>query len=120
VLEAAFPTLPEFWRRYPVAYATLRISQFLWPSLERNLRPEREAARVVDRPSVLLIYGDDDEYTPPYYGERLMRAFGEAAKTELLVIKGVGHTFAYRDAADAYTKRVIPFLTKTLRSERVA
>jgi pimeloyl-ACP methyl ester carboxylesterase len=120
VLEAAFPTLPEFWRRYPVAHATLRISQFLWPSLERNLRPEREAARVVDHPSVLLVYGDDDEYTPPYYGERLMRAFGEAAKTELLVIKGVGHTFAYRDAADAYTERVIPFLTKTLRSERVA
>jgi fermentation-respiration switch protein FrsA (DUF1100 family) len=69
---------------------------------------------------VLLVYGDDDEYTPPHYGERLMRAFGEAAKTELRVIKGVGHTFAYCDAADAYTKRAIHFLAKTLRSEMVA
>lgn len=26
VLEAAIPTLPDFWRHYPAAYATLRLS----------------------------------------------------------------------------------------------
>jgi len=116
VLEAAFPTLPEFWRHYPFAYAALRLSQLVWPPMERRLRPERDAAQVLGRPSVLLIYGDRDKYTPPEHGERLMRAFGEAASTELCVIPDVGHTFAYRDAGETYAARVIPFLTKTLPS----
>jgi alpha-beta hydrolase superfamily lysophospholipase len=112
VLEAAFPTLPDFWRHYPMAYATLRVSQVVWPSIERNLRPEREAARVLGTPSVLLVYGDADKYTPPEHGERLMRAFGEAAKTEMCVFPGVGHTYAYRDAAETYAARVVPFLIR--------
>ena len=44
VLEGAFPNLPEFWRHYPVAHAVLKLSQAVWPSIERELRPEREAA----------------------------------------------------------------------------
>jgi pimeloyl-ACP methyl ester carboxylesterase len=115
VLEAAFPTLPDFWKHYPVAHAALRTSQVLWPSLERNLRPERQAALVKNNPAVLLIYGDADNYTPPSHGERLQRAFGTAAKTELLVLAGVDHTFAYRDADEAYRSRVIPFLQNALR-----
>ena len=61
VLEAAFPTLPEFWRHYPVPYAALRMTQILWPSLEDGYRPESEAPRVVGRPAVLLINGDQDK-----------------------------------------------------------
>ena len=116
VLEAAFPTLPEFWRHYPAAYATLRASQVVWPRLERGLRPEREAARVVGRPSVLLVYGADDRYTPPEHGERLARALDAGgAHTDLLVLPKVGHTFAYRDAPEEYEGRVIPFLQSVLR-----
>ncbi len=114
VLEAAFPTLPEFWRHYPVAHATLRFSQFVWPSIERGLRPEREAARVVGRPSVLLVYGDADRYTPPEHGQRLLDAFAASARAELLVIGGIDHTFAWRDAPETYESRVIPFLSAAL------
>ncbi len=116
VLEAAFPTLPDFWRHYPVAYATLRVSQVVWPSLERRLRPEREAARVLGNPSVLLLYGDQDKFTPPEHGKRLLRALDGAASAQLCVIPGVGHTFAYRDAAETYVERVVPFLSKALRN----
>ena len=63
---------------------------------------------------MLLIHGDADIYTPPHFGDRLQRAFGAAAKTELMVLPGVDHTFAYRDAADAYGARVIPFLNEAL------
>ena len=119
VLEGVFPTLPDFWRHYPVAYATLRISQLVWPSLERNLRPEREAAKVIGRPSVLLVYGDRDKVTPPAHGQRLMKPLGEAANAELRVIPGVEHTFAYRDARDEYVSRVIPFLTHALQSAAI-
>lgn len=115
VLEAAFPTLPDFWKHYPVANAAIRMSQLIWPSLERNLRPERQAALVKGNPSVLLIHGDADIYTPPQYGERLRRAFGDAAKTELIILPGVDHTYAYRDAKEAYSAHVISFLHDELR-----
>ena len=116
VLEAAFPTLPEFWRHYPVAHAVLRASQVVWPRIERGLRPERDAARVVGHPDVLLVYGNADEYTPPAYGERLAAAFAPSADAELVVLPGVGHTHAYRDAPEAYARTVVPFLQRALVS----
>lgn len=110
VLEAAFTTLPEFWKHYPVAHAALRLSQMLWPSLERGLRPEAEASKVVGHPAVLLLYGDADRYTPPDYGHRLVKALGSVADVQLSVLKGVEHTFALRDAPDSYVSQVLAFL----------
>lgn len=115
VLEAAFPTLIDFWRHYPAAYAVLRTSQFVWPSIERSLRPEEDAARVLGNPRVLLIYGDRDKYTPPAHGERLLKAFGTTASAEMMLVPGVDHTYAYRDAAGTYEARVLPFLSNALR-----
>lgn len=115
VLEGAFPNLPEFWRHYPVAHAVLKFSQAVWPSIERGLRPEREAARVLGRPGVLLVYGDQDRFTPPAHGERLAKAFAaSASQVELCVLPGVDHTYAYRDAAGAYGARVLAFLQRAL------
>lgn len=120
VLEAAFPTLPDFWRHYPVAYATLRASQVVWPAMERRLRPELEATKVRGRPAVLLVYGDQDIYTPPEHGRRLLRALESATDAQMCVIPGIGHTYAYRDASEAYVGRVIPFLAGALKDRRVA
>ena len=116
ILEAAFPTLPEFWKHYPLAYAAIKASQIVWPALERRLRPEGEAPKVLGRPSVLLIHGESDKYTPPEHGQRLLRAFGSAADARLSVLPDVDHTFAYRDAADAYKAQVIPFLQQLRQS----
>ncbi len=115
VLEAAFTTLPEFWRHYPVAHAALRASQVVWPALERRLRPESEAAKVHGKPPVLLIYSEGDKFTPPTQGERLQRAFQQVTTAELMVVPGEEHTFAYRDATDAYVSRVLPFLEAAMR-----
>lgn len=114
VLEAAFPTLPEFWRHYPVAQAALRASQVLWPSLEREMRPEQAAREVVGRPEVLLLYGDADEFTPPAHGERLRSALAIRASAQLHVIEGIGHTFLLRDAAERYRSLVLPFLASAV------
>jgi uncharacterized protein len=117
LLEAAFPTLPEFWKHYPAAQAVLKASQIVWPAMERRLRPEGEAPKVLRNPSVLLIYGDEDKYTPPEHGQRLLRAFGNAANVQVAVLPGVDHTFAYRDAAQDYENLSIPFLHQLRRSE---
>ena len=110
ILEAAFPTLPEFWRHYPIAYAALRCSQIFWPPLEANLRPEREARKIAGRPPMLLLYGDRDKYTPPAHGERLLAALQTSTDAELHVLEGVDHATALRDARERYIERVMPFL----------
>lgn len=118
LLEGTFPTLPEFWKHYPAAHAVLKASQILWPSMERRLRPEGEANKVLGHPSVLLLYGGKDEYTPPEHGHRLLRAFGTAANVRVAVLPDADHTFAYRDAAEAYKEQVIPFLGQLPRIVR--
>lgn len=67
---------------------------------------------------MLLLYGDRGIYTPPAHGERLARAFGNAAGVEMHVFPGIEHTFAYRDAGEDYTSRVMPFLGAKLRAGR--
>ena len=115
VLEGVFPTLPDFWRHYPVAHAFLRVSQVVWPRMERQMRPEQHAARIVGDPDVLIIQGESDPFTPPAHGERVLRAMGGRARAELWVLPDVEHTFAYRDQKDAYAARVVPFLRDSLR-----
>jgi alpha-beta hydrolase superfamily lysophospholipase len=114
VLEAAFVTLPEFWQRIPVAHAALSVGRFLRPALERRFRPELEATRLRHRPPVLLVYGDADHWTPVDHGERLARAMRDSADARLLVIPGIDHTYAFRDARDAYVGAVLPFLADAL------
>lgn len=80
VLEAAFPSLSYFCKHYPITNLAIRMSQVVWPSLERNLRPERQAALVKGNPYVLLIHGDANFYAPPHFGKPLQRAFGTTVK----------------------------------------
>jgi pimeloyl-ACP methyl ester carboxylesterase len=112
VLEAAFPTLPDSWKHYAFAHAVLRVSQAVMPWFERSIRPEAAAARIVGNPDVLLIHGTKDRFTPVDHGERLLRAMQASARAELVILPGVDHTNAYRDAAGEYEARVIPFLQR--------
>ena len=120
VLEAAFPTLPEFWRHYPVPYAVLRAMQLVYPPLERRLRPIRGAAQLEGNPSVLLIHSDSDKYTPPSFGKRLRRAMQGRADVQMWTISEAGHTFAYRDEPEAYAERVVAFLQSSLAADKKA
>jgi uncharacterized protein len=112
VLEGVFPTLPEFWHHYPAAQLALRISQVIWPPFEPRLRPEREATRVVGRPRILLVHSSGDRFTPPVFGERMLRAFDGVAHASLYVPPGDEHTFAFRDCGKDYRERVMGFLTE--------
>ena len=115
LIEAAFPTLPEFWRHYPVAHAALRASQIVNPKMERGMRPELAASKLVGKPKVLLVYGSGDPYTPIAFGQRLQAAMSGCADCELLSLPGVTHTFALKEAPETYRNAVLPFLAKSLQ-----
>ena len=113
ILEAVFPTLPDFWKHYPIAHTAIQASKIIWPSIERDLRPIEEASRLLGQPNIMLIYGDSDIYTPPSHGEKLSHAMRNAANVEMHVISGGKHTYIYRDQPDEYIKYVLPFLKKS-------
>lgn len=114
VLEATFPTLPDFWKHYPIANAAIQASKVIWPSIEKNLRPVEDAERLIGQPDVMLIYGSEDIYTPPQHGERLMNALKRCSNAEMHVIEGGTHTYLYRDHPNEYLNYVLHFLKNSL------
>jgi pimeloyl-ACP methyl ester carboxylesterase len=63
-----------------------------------------DAARL-DLPT-LLIYGDQDEQAPPWYGEEYHRLM---PKSKLTILPGAGH-FVHRDRSEEVTKAIKEFL----------
>lgn len=114
VLEGVFPTLPEYWYRYPLAQAMLRISQVVYPPWERALRPIHAAARIKGAPAIFLLYGEADTVTPPSFGQRLFDVMKVRTNAHLLQLPSVAHTFAFRDARQAYSESVEQFLAQAL------
>ena len=116
VLESAFPTLLHFWRRYPIPSLGIRLSMLLYPAGERRLRPLHAAACLVGKPPLLMIYGEDDDYTPVEHGLQLHLALSGTTHTEFWRVPGAAHTLAYTAQPQAYAQRVTAFLDTHLAS----
>ena len=114
VLEGVFPTLPDYWHRYPVAQAMLRVSQVVYPAWERTLRPIRAAAAIKGQPSILLVYGEADTVTPPAFGQRLLQPLQTSTDAAFVLLPNVAHTFAFRDAQAAYCEHVQQLFAQAL------
>ena len=114
IIESAFPTLLDFWSRYPLPSLALKFSKIIYPPGERKLRPLLAAKSLKGEPPMLLIYGNGDVYTPPRDGEKLLKALNEKTQAEFWVAQGAEHTHAYRQQPQEYAKRVLTFLNKEL------
>jgi pimeloyl-ACP methyl ester carboxylesterase len=114
VLEAAFPSLPFYWRGYPVPHMLLRISQVVYPRFERDLRPMLAATQLKRNPHILLIHGDADTVAPVHVGEELRAALSGRAEVGLWIAGGADHVLALRAQPEAYAQRVTSFLTGAL------
>lgn len=110
VLESAFPTLLHFWRPYPLPRLGIQLSRLLYPAGERRLRPLHAAQRLVGRPPLLLIYGEEDRHTPLADGQQLHAALTAATQCEFWQVPGADHTLAYVAQPEAYARRVLEFL----------
>jgi pimeloyl-ACP methyl ester carboxylesterase len=114
VLEAAFPSLPFYWRSYPIPRLFLRASQVVYPRFERELRPIGAAPNLKGNPHVLLIHGDIDSVSPASVGAQLQEAMSGRAAVELWTVPGADHTAAFRVQRDEYGRRVTAFLRRAL------
>ncbi|AQZ95322.1 dipeptidyl aminopeptidase [Halopseudomonas phragmitis] len=121
VLESAFPTLLHFWSRYPIPRLGIQLSRLVYPAGERSLRPLDAAQRLVGRPSMLMIYGDADEFTPVADGQLLWRVLNSHTQAEFWQVPGAQHTHAYAAQPRDYAQKVVAFLdTQLLHSEQAA
>lgn len=114
ILEAVFPTLPEFWKHYPVAHALLKLSNIIAPRLNRELNPLAKSSQLKNKPPILLLYGEKDIYTPPEYGHRIKSVLNEITEVALEIFEGAEHTYIYRDYPEKYKEKVISFLEEHL------
>jgi len=114
VLEGAFPSLPYFWRSYPIPHFLLRLSQIVHPAFERRLRPILAAAELKSQPRVLLIHGEADSISPVSDGTELQQAMAGRADVDLWIVPSAQHTLAYTAQRDDYARRVVEFLDQSL------
>lgn len=114
VLEAVFPSLPSYWRRYPVPFAVLRATQILYPKIEEALRPVRAASALKSNPRVLLIYGEADSMTPVHIGIDLWAKMSDCATVELWTVPGAEHVLALQAQPQVYSERVVGFLRRSI------
>ena len=117
VIEAAFPTLLHFWSRYPIPKLGIQFSKILYPKGERSLRPSLAAQNLVGEPNMLLIYGDDDIYTPIKDGKLLFNELQKKTATQFWQVKNAKHTLAYPAQPEQYSAKVIGFLDENLTSK---
>ena len=121
VLESAFPTLLHFWSRYPIPKLGILLSKLVYPAGERSLRPLYAAQRLVGRPSMLMIYGDADLFTPVKDGHLLWDALSRNTQVEFWQVPGAEHTHAYAAQPQDYAQKVVDFLdSQLLHSEQDA
>lgn len=117
VAEAAAPTLPDFWKHYPLPYAVLQASRWIVPAWEKRLRPELLLSRAKALPPTLLIHSRADRWTPPGFGDRIERAAAGRGRVDRLIVDHAEHTHAFRDSRDAYVARVFGFLDSVNESK---
>jgi pimeloyl-ACP methyl ester carboxylesterase len=111
VAEGCAPSLPLFWKSYPVAHAVLQAGRLVAPAVERRLRPEAALAHLPAHVRVLLVHSRGDRWTPVAHGDRLAAAAPSGAQLQRLTLTHADHTHGMRDEREVYWPAVHEFLT---------
>jgi hypothetical protein len=111
VLESAFTTLEEYWKKFRGAYVFLQALSILMPGVARQLRPIARMKSIAGVERLFLIYPGGDSITPPEMGRRLLAACPLPEDHRSLWILPEGkHTRAIAAAPEEYRRRVLQFL----------
>lgn len=112
VAEGCPPTLPDFWKAYPLAHAVLSVGRRVNPESELHLRPVHHLASMRDV-DVLLIHSRADRWTPVHFGDALQQAASRPERIQRLVLEHADHTHGMRDEPQRYWSAVLEFFNQT-------
>jgi pimeloyl-ACP methyl ester carboxylesterase len=110
VAEGVAPSLPQFWKAYPVAHAVLELSRLVAPAGERKIRPVAHLPHARPGVRLLLISSHADTWTPMAFGDELAAAVGPQTFLQRLVLDKAEHTHGMRDEPERYLPAVLDFL----------
>jgi pimeloyl-ACP methyl ester carboxylesterase len=115
VIEGAFTTLKEFWRRYPLANLVLTALTVLLPKLEQSLRPIAQVRSIQRLRKILFVYSEGDRAAPFEMGERLFRECNLPHSDRFLwKMPQARHTQGFTSASPACRQRYADFLRESL------
>jgi pimeloyl-ACP methyl ester carboxylesterase len=115
VIEGAFTTLKEFWRRHPPANLVLTALSVLLPKLEQSLRPIAQVRSLQCLRRILFVYGESDRAAPVEMGERLFRACNLPQSDRFLwKMPQARHTQGFISASQVCRQRYADFLKESL------
>lgn len=109
VAEGVAPSLPQFWKAYPLAYAVLQLSRLVAPAGERKIRPVAHLPKARPGLPVLLIHSHNDPWTPVAFGDELEAAAAASTPLSRLVLERAEHTHGMRDEPGRYLPAVLEF-----------
>lgn len=109
LIESTFPRLEDFWRKYPLPNATLKLARILMPQLERSMRPLFAAEHIKGQIPVTLLYSKTDPNTPLSDGEAIQAAFDSTLNAQLMIAESAEHTHIFRDDREVYERAVDAF-----------
>ncbi|GAB3714744.1 hypothetical protein GCM10027592_54750 [Spirosoma flavus] len=108
IVESAATTLEEFWIKFPVAYKTLRLFNFLLPAYQKKVRMIDRIKEAKHLKSLLLIYSKADDWAPVDMGRRFKE--NSPVKTELWVIDNAKHAAIMKsEHKDEYIKKILDY-----------
>lgn len=119
VAEGCSPTLPQFWKAYPVAHAFLQATRVIAPATERTIRPVAHLPRARAGVPLLLIHSRGDRWTPVAHGDELEQAVPATTPLTRVVLERADHTHGMRDERERYLPAVLDFLQETQERLRV-
>ncbi len=111
VAEGCPPTLPDFWKAYPLAHAVLSMGRRVNPESELHLRPVHHLASMRDV-DVLLIHSRADRWTPVHFGDALQQAASRPERIQRLILEHADHTHGMRDEPQRYWSAVLEFFNQ--------
>lgn len=116
IVESAAPTLEEFWIKFPTAYRVLRIFNALMPEFAQQIRMIDRVKTLQGIKSLLLIYSENDAYTPAAMGKKFQT--NSNVPTELWSVPDAEHANIIKSAhQEAYKKKIASFIHDCLHKE---
>lgn len=118
IIESVATTLAEFWIRFPFAYRTLTILNFLLPKYKRKIEMIERIKEAKRLQSLLLIYSESDTWVPVEMGRKFQKNSPVPAK--LWIAEKAKHAEIMKSPdKEAYSQKIISYFNQEVEKIRV-
>jgi len=113
IIESSATSLANFWIRFPFAYKTLKIMNFLMPKYKRKIDFQERIKEVKHLQSILYIYSESDTWVPVSMGKILQK--NTLIPTQFWLATNAKHAEIMKSSdKGAYQKRIIEYFNQEI------